>query len=104
MIGAWRTGQVVLILLMLYYGSLRLVGRVSSPRCPPRSSSARVYVLPDSAVHKRAAVAASARRNGCPFAASESSSVGERLEFYRESSTACRLIPQPAWERRFIAA
>jgi O-antigen ligase len=85
--GDGRTGQVVLILLMLYYGAWRHGRRgFVTALCAGLAVGAAAYVLPESAVHKRAALAiseASEWEQGVD--APKPSSVGDRLEFYTRS-------------------
>jgi O-antigen ligase len=86
-IGDGRTGQVVLILLMLYYGAWRLGRRgFAIALCAGFIIGAAAYVLPDTAVHKRAALAMSEAEKWEPgVAARKPSSIGDRLEFYNRS-------------------
>ena len=86
-IGDGRTGQVVLIVLMLYYGAWRLGRRgIVTAVTAGIVMGAAIFVLPDTALHKRAAVALSEAAEWEPgVAAGKPSSVGERLEFYRRS-------------------
>jgi O-antigen ligase len=85
--GDGRTGQVVLILLMLYYGAWRHGRRgFVTALCAGLAVGAAAYVLPESAVHKRAALAifeASEWEQGA--STGKPSSVGDRLEFYTRS-------------------
>jgi O-antigen ligase len=86
-IGDGRTGQAALLLLMLYYGGWRLGRRgLLLALAIGLIIGAAAYGLPDTAIHKRAAVAISEAEQweaGAPVP--KSSSVGNRLEFYKHS-------------------
>jgi O-antigen ligase len=83
-IGDGRTGQVVLLLLMLYYGAWRLGRRgFAMALSAALIIAAAAYALPDTAIHKRTALAMTeAEKWEAGVDSGKPSSVGDRLEFY----------------------
>jgi O-antigen ligase len=83
-----RTGQIVLLFLMLYYGAWRLGWKgFASGVATGLIAAIAVYAVPSSSVHKRAAAAISEASEWQPGVASgKVSAVGERLEFFRRST------------------
>lgn len=85
--GDGRTGQLVLLVLSMYYGAwcVRRYKLVAALAIPVLLGTG-AYLMPDSALHKRATLALSEGGEWRPGVMAERPSpVGERLEFYRKS-------------------
>ena len=90
-----RTGQLVLLVLLVYMGIAWLRWRgVAIALATIGALAALAYALPSSSLHQRAALAyhefSAAQPN---VAASTSSSVGQRMEFYRNTLEIVRQRP-----------
>src|SRR4029078_13382273 len=87
-IGDGLTGQVILMVLALYYSGW-LAGKkgVAAGIAAVIVIGLVAYALPGSSLHKRAALAISDAEQGQPGPRAEPSGVKERLEFYRRALT-----------------
>jgi O-antigen ligase len=87
-VGDGRTGQVVLMVLAIYYSGW-LAGKrgVAAGLTAVIAIGLIAYALPGSSLHKRAALAISDAERWQPGTRAEPSGVKERLEFYRRALT-----------------
>jgi O-antigen ligase len=85
-VGDGRTGQLVAFVLIVYYGAWAARGRgVALSLAGVLAIAACAYAVPQSGIHKRAALAADEAADWQGGAVAPGASVGQRLEFYTNS-------------------